>query len=162
MLVTACSPLVIYVSLSFAYFLLLPFLTWDMVIFWTEFNCEYCCAFHYSTLATGIEGGLRSHKTCLTPPHFFACPIKSGASGLCRSCMFFNFSSLINYEVLWYDVHFHWTSTHFELGVSWGTPPGAGFSRCVKDQLVAFSDCLLFGQVVAILTFYPFPFPILW
>ena len=35
---------------------------------------------------------------------------------------------------------------------------GAGFSRC---RLVAFGCCLLFGQVVVSLTYFPFPFSIL-
>ena len=41
------------------------------------------------------------------------------------------------------------------------SPPGARNSRCIKDLLVTFCCCLLYGQVVVSLTHSPFPFSIL-
>ena len=41
------------------------------------------------------------------------------------------------------------------------TPPGAGVSRCIEDQLVDFGCCLLHCRVVVFLAHSPFLFSIL-
>ena len=65
----------------------------------------------------------------------------------------------------WSSVKFkgnEWSlSKTINLGASWGTPSGVGFSRCIEDPLVAFRCFLLFGQVVVSLTHSTFPFSIL-
>ena len=83
MSVSASSPLLIYVLLSFY---LLSFVTYSDIalgLLLNEFYYAYCCVFvFFSTLARDIGGVLISPKTCLTPTHFCACP-KSETSGFC-------------------------------------------------------------------------------
>ena len=55
----------------------------------------------------------------------------------------------------------HAISTLFYLGASWGPPMGVEFSCYVEDPFVDFGCCLLFGWVVASLTYSSFSISVL-
>lgn len=62
----------------------------------------------------------------------------------------FLFFSLMYFGVE-YDFHYNWNRTHFWLGASCRTPPGAGFSRCFQ---LFWSCCCLFNTCpISILNF---------
>ena len=71
----------------------------------------YCYVFPYSTLARGIERGLRSHKTCVTSTAFL-CLSQVRSLWPLLVLYVFNFSSFIWFGVKC-DVNFHWNSSQF-------------------------------------------------
>ena len=71
----------------------------------------------------------------------------------------FFFLILVHLYVLDFSVtSFSLNYYNFCLWPSWNTPPGAGFSRCVENQLVAFAFFLRFGLSVVSLTHSHFQF----
>ena len=58
------------------------------------------------------------------------------------------------------DIHFHWTSTQFYLGASWGPPQVRDFLAVLKPHWWP-GCCMLFDWVGDPLTYSPFQFSIL-
>ena len=127
--------------------------------FLTEIYCLYWCVFLYYTLARGMGEGWCLINIFNLAAFFAPVPSQVPWSGLCYSLVCFLI--LLRLFVLGFSMAF--ISLHqytFLIRGHLRPPPGAGFSRCIEDPLVAFCSCLHFGRIVVSLTSSPFPFSI--